>query len=172
MQNKKWLNISLMVTLLSCFCGATVAFSQTRAEARLNLEMTAQKEVKVQKNGKWTMELLPLEKAAPGDVLLYTITYANRENSPALEAAIVNPLPPGTVYVLDSAVGADAEVTCSIDGGRSYHKPPLMIRVKLPDGKEVDKPALAESYTHVRFALKKPVAPGQSGRVSMRVKVK
>jgi uncharacterized repeat protein (TIGR01451 family) len=141
-------------------------------EARLELKTTAEKEVKVQKNGRWIAERAPLDKSRPGDLLVYTIAYQNMGKSPILDATIVDPIPVGTVYVLDSAEGRDTEIACSIDGGHAYQKPPVIIRVKKPDGTEESRPAPADRYTHVQWVIKKPVPPGESGRVSLKVTVR
>jgi uncharacterized repeat protein (TIGR01451 family) len=138
----------------------------------LDLKTTAEKEVRVQKNGKWVVERVPLDKTGPRDILVYTISYRNTGKSPIVDATIVDPIPAGTLYVLDSAEGKDAEIACSIDGGRSYQKPPASLRVKKPDGTEEVKPAPADRYTHIQWVIKKPVPPGESGRVSLKVTVR
>jgi hypothetical protein len=60
----------------------------------------------------------------------------------------------------------------SIDNGRSWQKPPIMMQIKKPDGTQESKSAPADRYTHVKWVIKKPVQPGQSDRVSFKVTVK
>lgn len=139
---------------------------------QLDLKTTVQKEIKVKKKGKWAVVTVPAEKTGPGDVLVYTIAYLNVGKSPAVDARIVNPVPRGAVLLPESAGGKDADVTCSIDNGASWHKPPLMIRIKNRAGVEEEKPAPAERYTHVQWVIKKPVLPGQSGQVHFKATVK
>ena len=139
---------------------------------RLDLKTTVQKEVKVKKQGKWALETIPVEKTGPGDVLVYTIAYLNAGKTPAHEARIENPVPRGAVLIPESPAGVDADVTCSIDHGRTWYKPPVMVQVKNPAGKEVVQPAPVERYTHIRWVIKKPVLPGQSGRVSFKATVR
>ncbi|MBN2061089.1 MAG: DUF11 domain-containing protein [Deltaproteobacteria bacterium] len=162
--------VAILLLALVFFLHAGVLKAQEAP--RLDLKTTAEKEVKVKKDGKWMVERVPVEKTGPGDILVFTINYLNRGKTDAVDAAIVNPIPQGVVYVLESAGGKDAEVMCSVDNAVSWHKPPVMIRVKNAEGKEEVKPAPAESYTHVRWTIKKTVPPGQSGRVSFKVSVR
>ncbi|MHB8092502.1 MAG: hypothetical protein ACYDH8_13040 [Syntrophales bacterium] len=146
--------------------------SRAQSYARLDLKTTAEKEIKVQRNGKWVTERTPLGQTNPRDILVYTITYANLGKDTVVDPTIVDPVPSGTVYILDSAEGQDAELTCSIDGGRSFQKPPIWMQFKNPNGTVENRRAQADRYTHIRWTIKKPVLPGQSGRVSLKVTVK
>ena len=164
------ISIGIFSLVFVFFLHATVVLAQQ--QPRLDLKTMVQKEVKVKKQGKWDMELIPVEKAGRGDRLVYTITYLNTGKTSAVDAQIVNPIPQGTALIPGSAEGTDADVTCSIDNGVSWHKPPVMVRLKNAAGKELIQSAAAESYTHVRWVIKKPVLPGQSGRVSFKTTVK
>jgi uncharacterized repeat protein (TIGR01451 family) len=150
----------------------SVAVSWAQVAPALELKTTAAKEIKVQKYGHGVVERVPVEASRPGDVIVYTIAYRNLAKTAIADASIVDPVPAGTVYVLASAEGADAQVTCSVDGGRSFQAPPVMARVKAPDGTEKSMPVPAERYTHVKWVVTKPVAPGASGQVSMKVTVR
>ena len=145
---------------------------QAQQGAKLDLKTTVEKEVKAKKKGQWVVERIPVEKTGPGDTLIYTITYHNAGKIAVIDATIINPLPRGIVYVLESATGKDAEITCSINGGQSFHPPPVTERFKKSDGTVEIKPAAADRYTHIRWIIKKPVLPGQSGRVSFKATVK
>lgn len=157
--------------LAGVFLLAGIAFAQP-GEPKLELKTTAEKEVKVSKDGKVETKRIPVEKANPGDVVVYTITYGNTGKGILTDAVIVNPVPQGVVYIKDSAEGKDTEIKASIDNGRSWQRPPATVLMKNPDGTESAKPAAAEQYTHLQWTVKKSVAPGQSGRVSFKVKVK
>ena len=136
------------------------------------MKTTAEKEVKVKKKGKIVLEKNPAEQAGPGDIVAYTITYLNTGKSAAVDAEIVDPIPRGVVIIPESAEGKDAEVMCSIDNGISWHKPPVMMKIKKSNETQSLKPAPADKYTHVKWVIKKPVMPGQSGQVSFKVTVK
>jgi uncharacterized repeat protein (TIGR01451 family) len=150
----------------------SVAVSWAQSGPSLDLKTTAAREIKVPKNGHVVAEPMPAEASRPGDVIVYTIAYRNRATTPVGEALIVDPIPAGTVYVPASAEGAGTQVTCSVDGGRSFQPPPVMVRVKAPDGTEKSVPAPAERYTHIRWVVTAPVPPGASGKVSMKVTVR
>jgi uncharacterized repeat protein (TIGR01451 family) len=141
-------------------------------EPRLELKTTVAKEVKVKKDGKWVVQTIPVEKTTPGDILVYTITYLNSGKSPAVEAEIVDPIPKGLAIIPESAEGKDTEIKASLDNGRSWQKLPATVLIKNQDGTLSAKPAPADRYTHVKWTVKNPVQPGQSGRVSFKVTVK
>ncbi|MCX5852544.1 MAG: hypothetical protein NT072_10915 [Deltaproteobacteria bacterium] len=149
------------------------AFAQAaQGEPKLTLTMDVKKEVKVKKGTVETVEYVPAKTTAPDDVLLYTITYKNEGKTELKDAAIMDAVPDGTVYILESAGGKDTEAVFSIDGGKTFQKPPITYMVKNSDGTIVRKPAPAEMYTHVQWIVKKFVLPGESGIVNFKVKVK
>jgi uncharacterized repeat protein (TIGR01451 family) len=162
---------TFILLLTGVFFLSGVSFAQS-GEPKLELKTAAEKEVKVKKDGKVETKRIPVEKANPGDVVVYTITYSNTGKGSLVDAVIINPVPQGVVYMLDSAEGKDAEIKASIDNGRSWQKPPATVLMKNADGTETAKPAGAERYTHLQWTVKKPLAPGQSGRVSFKVNVK
>jgi len=139
---------------------------------KLSLTMDVKKEVTVKRGTAAAVEYIPVKATARGDVLLYTITYRNEGKTVLQDAAIVDPVPPETVYILESAAGEGAEISCSIDGGKTFQKPPAMYLMKNPDGTLVRKPAPPEKYTHLKWIVKKFIQPGESGNVSFKVKIK
>ena len=157
-----------VVLLLFYFFGTASAADQPK----IALSTTAEKEVNVEKNGKPVVERIPLEIASPGDTVIYTITYRNEGETAARDILINDPIPRGTVYVLNSAEGKDTDITFSIDGGRTYRKPPIKYMVKKADGTQEEIEAPAEVYTHIQWVVNKAVLPGQSGQVSFKVSVK
>jgi len=136
------------------------------------LKATASKETKVLRQGKWVVEHVPVEKAVKGDTLLYAIAYTNEGRAPATDAAIIDAIPSGMVYVVGSAAGKDAEITCSIDGGKTFHKPPLKRKVRRPDGTEEDRLVPQEMYTHIRWVIHRTVQPGMGGTVFFKTTVR
>jgi uncharacterized repeat protein (TIGR01451 family) len=169
LSNQKFL--ALIFFLTGFFFLAGVSHAQ-QSSAKLDLKTTAAKEITVKQDGKSTTKRIPLDKANPKDIVVYTITYSNAGKGPILDAVIVDPLPAGVRYIADTAEGKDAEITYSIDKGRTWLKPPVMIEFRKPDGSLEKKPAPPDMYTHIKWAIKKPVAPGQAGQVSFKVTVK
>lgn len=148
----------------------TVALAQQ--DPMLELKTIVEKETKVKKGGTWVLEKMPVSRTGPGDILIYTTSYLNAGKGPAVDAEIVNPVPRGLVLVPDGIEGKDTEIQGSLDNGRTWQKMPVKILTRNPDGTETAKPAPADRYTHVKWIVKKPVAPGQSGRVSFKATVK
>lgn len=142
------------------------------AQPKLKLETSAAKVKEVVKDGKVVDETVPADKIGSGDTIVYTITYKNVGQGVAKNAKVVDPVPEHTVYVVGSAGGANTEVAFSTDGGKSYQATPVMVRYKDQSGKFVEKTAPAEAYTNVQWTVKKDIAPGESGQVVFKVKVK
>jgi uncharacterized repeat protein (TIGR01451 family) len=160
-----------IVLMTSIFFLAGVSYAQQQ-NTKLDLKTTAEKEVRVRKEGKVTTKRIPIDKASPGDVVVYTITYSNVGKGSVLDAVIVDPIPKGVRYIADTAEGRDAEIMYSTDNGRTWQTPPIETQIRKPDGSLEKKPVSVERYTHIKWMIKKPVASGQSGRVSFKVTVK
>ncbi len=72
-------------------------------------------------------------------------------------------------YVADSAVGPGAEVSYSVDGGRSFDLPE---NLKVRDRKDGElRPALAADYTHIRWRLKNSLKANSVAFVRFRARV-
>jgi len=163
---------SLIVVFLviSIFFWAVVAQAQQEG-TKLDLKTTAEKEIKVKQGGQTITKRIPLDKASPGDVVIYTITYSNVGKGPILDAVIVDPIPKGVRYIANTAEGKDAEIVYSTDNGLTWQTVPVEM-LKKPDGSLEKKPVSVDRYTHIKWMIKKSVAAGQSGRVSFKVTVK
>lgn len=149
-----------------------IAFTAQAQGPKLSLDIKAEKEVQVLEEGRWVTQIVPLEESRPGDILYYTLKYTNEGDTVAKDASIVDPIPAGTVYVLESASGEGAQITYSIDGGHSYQLPPVTYVINKADGSHEEKMAPAQMYTHIKWLIKKPVLPGQSGQLSFKAKIK
>jgi len=95
-------------------------------------------------------ELVPADRVIPGDEVFYTLeirnTGARALPSPTVDFAI----PEHMRYVADSAVGAGAEVSYSVDGGRTFDRPDA-----LTVGAGGNRHAATEAeYTHIRWHFK------------------
>jgi len=109
--------------------------------------------------------------AQPGDEIRYRLVFTNVTAGPVKNIQFVDPIPSGMVYVPGSAT-SDSRVRAeySIDGGKRYAAQPLISVVE--DGKQVQKPASAEQYTHVRWTLVGSLARGAQVSVEFRGRVK
>ncbi len=97
--------------------------------------------------------------AKPGDVLRFTLKVENKGDRPAKKLILVQPVPQGTVYVLNTAISeSPASIVYSIDGSKTFVANPT-VKVSLPNGTVVERTAPAEANTHVRWLLGRALAP-------------
>lgn len=160
---KKWIVVAAVLL---------VTASAAWAKPQMSISITTSKEVMETVNGAKVKKLVPTKKAAAGDTLVYTLAYSNKGNEAATDAVVDNPVPAGMSYIDNSAIGAGADITFSIDGGKSYKKPSLLsYEIKLPNGTVQKYTARPEEYTHIRWTIKQvPAGTGGSLGFSARIK--
>jgi uncharacterized repeat protein (TIGR01451 family) len=139
------------------------------AFAQVELKTDMFKVVETQKdNGVSKVEWVTPDNVVPGDKVGYRISFTNKGEQAAADIVLNNPIPENTVYVADSARGANSNIVFSVDGGKQFAKPEqLFIEV---NGKKV--PATAKDYTHVRWTLTSALPAGKDGSVQYVVQVK
>jgi len=142
------------------------------AKPLVSVSITAEKEVTVVKSGQKTIKKIAATRIEPDDVIFYTMNYINSGDEAATGAVLDDPIPQGTVYLPGSAFGAGAEITFSIDGGKSFKKPSLLIyEVKNPNGSIDKRTASPEEYTHIRWIISR-IDAGAKGAVGFQVRIK
>ena len=137
---------------------------------RVQLTLSADKKVVQQNKVTWQ----PLQGSVvvkPGEVIRYNLVGENQGNRPAKNLVLTQPVPKGTVYVINSATNNTTKVSFSIDGGKTFVANPT-IQVKLANGKVETRPAPAEQYSFIRWDVKQAVNPKSSVKVSYQVKVR
>jgi uncharacterized repeat protein (TIGR01451 family) len=154
--------IPLLIALVFLMLSAEVF-----AKPLISVSMKAEKEVIINKVSK----MVAADKVNPGDVILYTLSYVNSGDESATSAFLDDPVPKGTVYLAGSALGNDADVTFSIDGGKTFKKPSLLTYEVKINGKVEKKIASPEQYTDIRWTVRVIPAHG-SGQVGFKVRVK
>lgn len=141
------------------------------AAPKVVLDLKAEKEVVVEENGKQVVKRVPADKVETGKPVFYTLSYKNEGDAPAANVEIRNKIPENTVYVLDSAWGEGTDIQFSIDKGKTFKKPSLLVyEVKGPDGKAAKKQATPDSYTDILWVVKE-IPAGKSGQVGFTAKV-
>jgi uncharacterized repeat protein (TIGR01451 family) len=97
--------------------------------------------------------MVPATRLSQGQVVYYTVRITNPTPVFANNVVVSQMVPANTKYMEDSAVGPGAEIDFSIDGGVTFAPPE---NLKLDDGTR----APPERYTHIRWRLRNPLAPG------------
>ena len=112
--------------------------------------------------------LVTAADARPGDVLQYRATYTNVSKKPLRAVMATLPVPAsGVEYLLDSATPSGAEASIN---GAQFAPAPLQRQVKLPDGKQEQRPIPAAEYRFLRWPLG-DLPAGASKTVSARVRI-
>jgi len=142
------------------------------AKPLVSVSITAEKEITVTEKGKTVKKMIPADKIEAGDIIFYKINYVNSGDEPATDAVLNDPIPQGTSYLPGTAYGEAADVTFSIDGGKSFKKPSLLTyEIKHKDGTVEKKAASSEEYTNIRWLISR-VPAGSRGTVGFQVRVK
>ena len=164
---KKPVAITLTAILLSTLGTMTAAAQEGR---HLDLQSTAEVEREITNDrGEKETVLQPAQKVFPGETVVFSTIYTNIGQEPADDITVTNAVPEHMVYVGGSAQGEGADVVFSVDGGLTYDSPGNLTVVG-EDGRQ--RQASPEEYTHIRWILKVPVNPGDTGSVSFKATVK
>lgn len=156
---------------------AGVAIAQNiQRQPQVALNLGAEKKIIRNQQGKQQVAWRTLQgnvTVQPGDVLRYVVTGQNNSDRPVNNLVFTQPIPKQTTYVLNSVTVKNntAKVTYSIDNGKSFVEKPL-VRVKLPNGKIVTRPAPAELYTHVRWKFGQAISPKAGVNATYQVRVR
>jgi len=108
-----------------------------------------------------SFRLVPAGRLSQGQVVYYTVRITNPTPVFANKVQVSQLIPANTTYLPGSAAGPGAEVEFSIDGGQSFASPESL---KQADGAR----ATPEQYTHIRWTLRNPLAPGATALARFR----
>jgi len=162
---KKQVSLIAVLALLLLPMGAI-------AKPLVSVSITAEKEVTVVKSGQKVTKKVAASKINPDDVIFYTLNYINSGDEAATNVVLDDPIPMGTVYLPGSAFGDGAEITFSIDSGKSFKKPSLLVyELKGANGAKEKRTASPEEYTHIRWIIGK-IEAGTKGTVGFQVRIK
>lgn len=130
---------------------ATGALASEAVELRTQLIAEVRETVSAQDRP--VHRMVPATRLSQGQVVYYTVRITNPTPVFANNVVVSQRVPANTTYMEDSAVGPGAEIDFSIDGGVTFAPPE---NLKLDDGTR----APPERYTHIRWRLRNPLAPG------------
>lgn len=99
----------------------------------------------------------PARLLEQGREVFYTVRIKNPGAQFAVDVAVVQRIPQNTYYVPNSASGPGVEISVSADGGATFGPEG---RLTYTDPTGIARPATAQDYTHIRWRLRNPLAPG------------
>ena len=159
-----------LVTALAVLGLAVAAYASV---PKVEVTVQAQKEVvKTDASGKRAVELKPADEAATGDTIVYTLQAKNTGTGPAMSPKIEDPIPAGTILVLESVAKDGYAIEASLDGGKTWQAFPAMVTRTNAKGMPETVPAPAETYTTLRWVLNGPLQPGDGKDVSFKVRIR
>jgi uncharacterized repeat protein (TIGR01451 family) len=139
------------------------------AQDPLSIKAIAEVESKSTDGGRVSVKLVPADRVVPGDRVLYTLEVLNSSAAAVDEPVIIHPIPEHMRYVADSAVGPGAEVSYSVDGGKTFDRSENLT-LQGTDGQQ--RAAGAADYTHIRWHLKNSLKANSVAFVRFRALVK
>ncbi|MBW4440830.1 MAG: DUF11 domain-containing protein [Plectolyngbya sp. WJT66-NPBG17] len=152
-----------------------LSIAQTLNQPKVELKLIAkQKVVQKDSQGKEQASWAVLTKdttVQKGAILRFQVVAKNTGDRAAEKLVVTQPIPKGTTYAIGTATQSGAELTYSIDGGKTFAANP-MVQVTLPDGRAVMQPAPPEAYSHVRWTLGKAIAPKSGLELTYDVSVR
>lgn len=140
------------------------------AQAKNCIELTTVAETEqsyVDAQGRKATRLAPVDKALPGDEVVWTVTAKNVCDKPVDSVVIANPVPEQMNYVAASAMGVGTAITYSLDG--KDFKAVDALTVTDAGATRAAKP---EEIRAIRWTYQASFAPGASGFVRYRARVK
>lgn len=108
---------------------------------------------------------------APGDTIAYTVIAKNTGDGVMVDPSIVDPIPEGVSYVVDSAKGENCRIVFSVNGGMQYSVWPVMVTATTEGGTRVERPAETEDVTHIKWLVRENIPAGGEKRLSFQVVV-
>jgi uncharacterized repeat protein (TIGR01451 family) len=130
---------------------ATAHSAQAQGGEGVAIKTTVEVETKVFWDGRTVSKWVPADELVPGDEVIYTLEIRNPGTTALRSPHIDYAIPKHLRYVENTAVGAGADVSFSVDGGHSFDRPENL-RVAEPAG--ALRPATAAEYTHIRWQLR------------------
>lgn len=141
-----------------------------QAVAEVTLKSEAFREVEVtDAKGKKIKKLEAVERAVPGQEIIYVLSYRNTGKQPANNVVLSNPLPEALSYRVGSAKGNNTRIEFSIDGGKQFAALETLT-VKNEDG--TVRAAKGSDVTNIRWTLTTNIKPGAEGNVTYRAVLK
>jgi uncharacterized repeat protein (TIGR01451 family) len=112
---------------------------------------------------------VPARRLSAGDEVHYTVRVRNPGKSPVTDVVVTKRLPFGVHYQAGSATGPACHIHFSADGGESFTPPETSSRPgKGKPARSGSRKPPAPDYTHVRWVMTRPLAPGATALLRFR----
>ena len=112
------------------------------------------------------------DRILPGQTIEYVLNHKNISHSPLKGVKIVGPIPESCTYIKNSATHTlEFTPLFSIDKGATYSPEPVKYKVKLSNGKEEERIATPDMYTHICWKVG-VLAPDEKSVQHYRVMIK
>jgi uncharacterized repeat protein (TIGR01451 family) len=156
---------SLWITLAVVLAAFSPPLAGADEQSEIGTELIAEvRENASTTPGREAYRFVPARLLEQGQVVYYTLRITNQSTVPLRNVAVVQPVPANTTYLADSASGPGAAVSFSVDGGKTFGSADsLMIEVEGSTQR-----AHASQYTHIRWQLRNPLAPGATALARFR----
>ncbi len=135
----------------------------------LTIRSIAEVESKALAAGRQVVKLIPADRVVPGDQVIYTLEVRNTGATTLDSPIVTHPVPEHMRYVADSAVGPGAEVSYSVDGGRTFDRAENLKVLGVDGGL---RRAVSADYTDIRWQLKNSLKANSVVFVRFRALVK
>ena len=143
---------------------ATSLLASASASA-LTAKQIVEKETVVQMpDGTETITRVKAANIAPGERVVYTLSFTNDDAEPASDLVLTMPVPEEIKYMDGTATRDGASIVFSADGGQTFASRDTL---KAPMA-GVMRSATAADITHIRWTVAGPIASGESGNLSYK----
>jgi uncharacterized repeat protein (TIGR01451 family) len=147
---------------------ASIAMAQGAPDL-ISIKTVAEVESKTTERGREVVKLIPADRVVPGDRVIYTLEVRNTGAAAVAAPTVTHPVPEHMLYIADTAVGPGAEVSYSVDGGRSFDRAE---NLKVPGADGRMRPAVAADYTDIRWQLRNSLKANSTAFMRFRALVK
>jgi uncharacterized repeat protein (TIGR01451 family) len=131
------------------------------AEVRADVEISP---------GRHLASLVPATVLRQGQEIFYTVRIRNSAATALRDVEVTQQIPQNTAYVPYSAGGPNTQVSVSADGGQTFaaegqltmvdQSASALMQAASFDREALTRRATAQDYTHIRWRLRYPLAPG------------
>jgi len=158
--------MTLQLVLLGLLLGAQLAEGTARAEAPKVKLVAEVRDDSLLVGGQHVARLVPAKVLHEGQEVYYTVRILNPGTTPLRNVEVVQRIPQNTTYVPRSASGPGAEVSLSADGGVTFGREG---QLTVKESTQT-RPATEQDYTHIRWRLRNPLAPGDVALARFRAR--